>query len=195
MSKAEKDMQNSANRFKRIVWPQIQEWFGDNPNLIKTEDDEDRLRTAFDRVAGVDFWVVEKNEGMMSIASRVQTYDKTTFTIRYQRSSGNDTEYQKRIKQLNSDHELPTYTVQAYIDPTLEVLRNAAACKTRSLYEYISDGTPGEDWRLIGSDEAELFFPVRWSELDSEAELRVYDRVRAGLDVKPSGQAALSDWH
>lgn len=194
MSDVEQDMRVSAGYFETIVWPHISDWFGDEPVLYKTEDHPDMLRTEFDRVSGVDFWVVESGVGMLSIASRVQTYDKTTFTIRYSRGSGNDTEYQKRMRQLRSDHELPTYTVQAYVDPVLEALRNAAACRTEELYEYISSGEPGEDWNLIGSDESEVFFPVSWAELDTEVGLTVHNRNRAGLVKKPDNPADITAW-
>jgi len=85
------------------------------------------------------------------------------------------------FRQLHSHHELPTYTIQAYVDPVLEVLRNAAAIRTTSLYEHVEEGTPGEEWPLIPSNESESFFPVSWRELDEVAELVVQDRQRAAL--------------
>lgn len=195
MSNAKQDMQVSAGNFERLVWPRISHWFGDDLVLYKTEDHPDTLRTEFDRVSGVDFWAIERGAGMISVASRVQTYDKTTFTIRYSRGTGNETEYQKRMRQLRSDYELPTYTVQAYIDPTLEVLRNVAACRTDALYEYISQGEPGDDWPLISSNEHEMFFPVSWSELDCETDLLVHDRNRAGLEApKPDDPTDITAW-
>lgn len=194
MSKVEQDLRDSADNFRDIVWPRISHWFGDDPDLYKTEDHPGALHAEFDRVAGVDFWAVDGTAGMVSIASRVQTYDKTTFTVRYSRESGNDTEYQKRMRQLRSDYELPTYTVQAYIDPTLEVLRNAALCRTDEFYEYISNGEPGEDWDLIPSNENEMFFPVSWGELDPNVDLTVYDRFRAGLVTKPDDPTDITAW-
>jgi hypothetical protein len=186
MSNVDDDLANSRTRFEEIVWPEISEWFGDDPHLHRTEDKPGALREDFDCVGGVDYWVVERGAGMVSIASRVQTYDKTTFTVRYSRGTGNDTEYQKRMRQLNSHYELPTYTVQAYVDATLRALRNVAAVKTSSLYEYIATGTPGEDWPLIPSNENEFFFPVSWSELQGEVLLRVHDRHRSGLGPNPT---------
>lgn len=185
MSNFGDDLRDSRTRFEEIVWPEINGWFGDDPELHRTEDQPGALREDFDRISGVDYWAVEQGAGMVSIASRVQTYDETTFTVRYSRGTGNDTEYQKRMRQLNSHYELPTYTVQAYVDATLRVLRNVAAVRTRSLYEYIAAGTPGEDWPLIPSDENEYFFPVSWSELHGEVPIHVYDRNRAGLLSHP----------
>ncbi len=185
MSEFKHDLADSRTRFEEIVWPEINGWFGDDPELHRTEDKPGTLREDFDRVGGVDYWAVERGAGMVSIASRVQTYDKTTFTIRYSRGTGNDTEYQKRVQQLNSHYELPTYTVQAYVDATLRVLRNVAAVRTAPLYEYIMTGTPGEDWPLIPSDENEYFFPVSWSELHGEVPIQVHDRRRAELMPDP----------
>jgi len=186
MSDAKDDLADSRTRFEEIVWPKISDWFGDSPELHRTEDKSGDLRERFDRVGGVDYWVVEPDVGMVSIASRVQTYDKTTFTVRYSRASGNKTEYQKRIDQLNSHFELPTYTVQAYIDTTLGALRNVAAVKTKPFMKYITTGTPGDEWPLIPSDEEEYFFPVSWSELYGEVDIKVHNRHRAGLVPEPS---------
>jgi hypothetical protein len=185
MSDFDDDLEDSRTRFEEIVWPEINGWFGDGPELHRTEDKSGALREDFDHVGGVDYWAVERGAGMVSIASRVQTYDKTTFTVRYSRGTGNDTEYQKRMQQLNSHYELPTYTVQAYVDPTLRALRNVAVVRTAPLYEYIAAGTPGEDWPLIPSNEDEHFFPVSWSELQGEVSLRVHNRRRAGLIPDP----------
>jgi len=184
MSNVDRDMSDSRTRFESIVWPKIKHWFGDSPDLHRTEDTSGPLREDFDIVGGVDYWVVERGEGMLSIASRVQTYDETTFTIRYSRSTGNDTEYQKRMRQLENDYELPTYTVQAYIDVTLGMLRNAAAIRTKELYKHLSTGEPGEDWPLIQSNESEYFFPIEWDELHPITNLKVYDYNRADLVKK-----------
>lgn len=200
MSNWREDMSTSEANFRQIVWPEISDWFGEDTTLYATEDKSDELRRSFDVTAGVDFWVVESGLGMVSIASRVQTYDMTTFTVRYSRASGTDTEFQKRVKQLNGDYELPTWTVQAYIDPTLQILRNAAAIKTDELYEYILSQEIGEDFPLIDSNESEQFFPVEWCELDRNAQLKVHNRERAGLAQSKTvesnnyGSKTLSDY-
>ena len=183
MSKWRSDLEKSNQWFVNIVWPEVSEWFADeDAELIPIEGVDRELYNLFDTTAGVDFWIVERGEGMVSLASRVQKLDYTSFTIRYSRGSGAKTEYEKRISQLQSHYELPTYTLQAYIDPTLEVLRNAAMAPTEELYEYIrTAGEPGVDWPLIPSNENERFFPVFWDELDGVIDLTVHDRDRAGL--------------
>jgi hypothetical protein len=194
MSNVNNDLEDSRTRFEEIVWPNISDWFGDSPDLHRTEDKPGELREDFDRVGGVDYWAVDRGVGMLSIASRVQTYDKTTFTVRYSRGTGNKTEYQKRMDQLNSHYELPTYTVQAYIDTTLRVMRNVAAVKTKDLMKYIMTGTPGDDWPLIPSNENEYFFPVSWSELYGEIPIQVYNPHRAGLIPEPDNPEKITDY-
>lgn len=192
MSKAwERDLDDSKNHFCDIVWPQIKQWFGADAKLLKTEGRETALAKAFDAVMGVDYWTVDDGRGMAGIASRVQTYDKTTFTIRYERGSGVDTEHQKRLQQLNDDGlELPTYTLQAYVDPVLELLRNVAVCKTAELYAYIDETVcPGSERHpLIGSDESERFYPIAWTELDEHIDLKIYNRERANIPHSSSQQ-------
>lgn len=191
----EDDLATSTRQFKEIVWPEIRGWFGEDPMLHAAEGRDDALYEAFDQISGVDFWLVDCKAGMASIASRVQKCDETTFTIRHSRSSGVDTEHQKRMRQLHSDYELPTWTVQAYVDPVLEMLRNAAACRTDDLFQYIgAAGRPGDEWPLIQSDEDEFFYPVEWGELDSEINIRVHNRQRAGLVERPDDPSDITAW-
>lgn len=191
----ERDLSDSRRRFINIVWPEINTWFasGDSDadiELVPTEGADDYLSTEFDRTAGVDFWVIKSDTGMTSIASRVQTYDMTTFTVRYERGSGVDTEHQKRVRQYRDrDAHLPTYTIQAYVDATLCVLRNAGIIRTSELYEHIlSQRCPISEDELIGSDESEQFYAVPWSNLVTRG-LYVHDRDRAGLSER--GQQSL----
>lgn len=192
----EDDLAQSTRQFRDIVWPEIRHWFGDDPEIHPVEGRDDGLFQAFDQLAGVDFWLVNQGLGMASIASRVQSdYDYETFTIRHSRESGADTEHQKRMKQLTTDHQLPTWTVQAYVEPVLQVVQNAAACRSESLYQYISQkGEPGDEWPLIQSNESETFYPVPWSELDGELDLRIQNRSRAGLDVDPENPENIREW-
>ena len=185
MTKWRDDLGTSAKRFIEIVWPEIGDWFGGEIELISAEGVDADFHQILDREAGIDFWAVEHDAGVLSIASRVQTYDYTTFTVRYSRPTGTDTEYQKRVRQLDSHHELPTYTVQAYVDADLGMLRNAAWCRTEDLIRYVSNGTPGDDWPIVTTYSGESFIPIEWGELDPLIELHVHNRERAGLE--PTG--------
>lgn len=206
MNEVEEEMSTSSRWFKDAVWPEIQSWFGatGDVHLHTTEAQQSPVTTDFDIVSGIDYWVTDGKRGMTSIASRVQ-YDPhhkhTTFTIRYERPSGNDTEYQKRVRQRNSDeYVLPTYTVQAYVDTTLGCVYNAAAVKTEELYELIDAGTIGDDWPTKavydrGGEYDGQMLCVSWQEIDDTTELKLLDRQRAGLGAKyPDNPSTLEGW-
>jgi hypothetical protein len=190
MSKAqwEHDLSDSRRHFAHIVWPEIQHWFADDKQdveLLPTEGVNAPLHERFDTIAGVDFWIVDGGDRMVSLASRVQAqYDKTTYTVRYGRESGVDTEHQKRVRQYRDDTaHLPTYTLQGYVDATLGVLQNAAMLPTDQLYEYIiTHRCPITDDDLIPSNERERFYAVNWDNL-TQYDLRVYNWERAGLQA------------
>lgn len=201
------DLGASATGFKNIVWPEIKCWFGDG-ELIPVEGVNKDFYELQDQVAGIDFWVVKSDIAMVSIASRVQqSYNFSSFTVRYRRPSGVDTEHQKRKEQVNNGYDYPTYTVQAYVEPTLEVLLNAACVRTDQFYNYIQakePEEPGTDWPLIEARKGsphfrpgEEFYPVWWADLnDAEnVDLTVYDRDEAGLSRdRPSNPDKITAW-
>ena len=99
-----------------------------------------------DMLAGVDAWQVCSARGVMrGIASRVQDLDYDTFTIRYKRDSGAETEYAKRqraIHDIDGGWLLPHLTVQAYYHHGYEKFRCCAAVRTKELYGYIEKWLP-----------------------------------------------------
>jgi len=200
MSKVDRRIENTRNNFERFVWPEVRDLLAPNSqyvDLIPTEGVDDNLRNAFDTISGVDFWAVKSGNEMVSIASRVQPgHEFPTFTVRYELESGNDTEHQKRMKQYHSKlSHLPTYTVQAYIDPTIEALQNFAFVETKQLYDYIS-----RELCPIGKDEVverrgeANFYAVEWSELVGCTDIVIYDKGRADIDSNISKDASLTDW-
>lgn len=206
MSDVEAKMSTSARWFKTAVWPTIRSWFGPSGDveLHTTESQESPVATDLDIVSGIDHWVTDGDRGMTSIASRVQYnphHKHTTFTIRYDRPSGRDTEYQKRIRQLEcEDYVLPTYTVQAYVDTVLERVYNVAAVRTEDLYDLINSGTIGKDWPVKpvydrdGQYDGEMFC-VNWHAVDEEADLQVLSRPRAGLTPeRPDDPTSVTAW-
>lgn len=191
MSDAEDRIEDSRDNFQELVWPEIAEWFVDDPDaaeLIATEGDDHNLCEGFDTIGGVDFWLIDTPENrMMSIASRVQPeHEYASFTIRYRLTSGNDTEHHKRLKQYHdSIAHLPTWTVQAYVDETLGVLQNAATISTDDLYRYIDRCLcPIDEDIVIHRVNEPDFYPVWWSDLSGISDLRVYNWERADLKNK-----------
>lgn len=182
-------MSTSARWFREVVWDEIRHWFGDDVRLHATEGQDSPVANDFDTLAGVDYWMTVDDHGMISLASRVQYVNYTTFTIRFERPTGAETEYQKRCRQYdNDDYELPTWTVQAYIDTALGVVRNAAAVRTRELYDVILAGEPGDDWPIIpvtdeqGNPDGKML-AVDWETVDNDCEMFVKRRSRADLQT------------
>jgi len=63
-----------------------------------------------------------------------------SFTIRYARHTGTETEYEKRQKQIKNGYFYPAFTLQAYFDNrTDNNLLSIAVIKTMDLYRFIDD--------------------------------------------------------
>jgi len=195
---AEERIENSRNAFESVVWPEIMDWFVDDEEdaqLLPTEGEGGLLSTKFDTAGGVDYWVVESPARMFSIASRVQPqYEFPTFTVRYKLSTGNNTEHQKRVLQYRDNQaHLPTWTVQAYVEPTLGVLQNAACVSTADLYKYIINRRcPISEDELMSSDGDEWFYPVWWSKLLGCTDIKIYNESR--VDMTEQHQQSLDSF-
>jgi hypothetical protein len=103
------------------------------------EDSDNMVLKWMDQCAGIDV-VGLKNGHVSGIAMRVQPISKdknpwNTFTIRYERRTGNDTEYEKRMVEMREDYMHPTFTAQSY--HTGEQMRSACIMKTKDLYDFI----------------------------------------------------------
>lgn len=201
MTDVEERISASARWFREVVWGEISHWFGDDVKLHTTEMQDSPVAEDFDTLAGVDYWITVADAGMVSLASRVQYVDYTTFTIRYERPTGAETEYQKRRRQYrNNDYELPTWTVQAYVDTTLGVIRNVAAVRTQELYSLVLSREVGDDWPIIpvtddrGSPDGKMI-AVDWQTVDDECEMLVKKRARAGLyPAAPDDAGDITAW-
>ena len=142
-----RDLSKSARCFLDVVWPEIAGCMGRGtlePVEGVTTDD---LRRQLDTLAGIDAWqFCPERGGMRGLATRVQCYDFDTFTIRYGRDSGAETEYAKRlraIKQRDAGWLLPPLTIQAYVDADYRSLRAAAIVHTSDLYLYVEKHLSG----------------------------------------------------
>jgi hypothetical protein len=95
--------------------------FGKVISAEEVTDKRDFVRQ-LDILAGIDAWHIIDGYGMRGIASRVQECDPSwdTFTIRWDRSNGIETERHKRLRAIHNKAEgllLPHITVQAYVTP------------------------------------------------------------------------------
>ncbi len=136
------DLARSADAFEHIIWPTIREHVGGG-RLIRTERQRDALCYALDTEAGVDYVQCVQHYGVRGLAARVQAgWRYSTFTVRAHRLSGTETEFSKRIRQLDDVGQgrgwiYPVFTVQAYLDREWGTLQRVAVVNTQVLYEYL----------------------------------------------------------
>lgn len=174
----ETDLSDSARSFQSVVAPIVSDWIGgelvSNEGVMDSET-ADRL----DRESGIDVWKFEQGEGTVAVASRIQFGENAiddredapwnTFTVRYERSSGVDTEYQKRKRDLRRpENLLPYYTVQAYLTEPEGEIFSIGMIDTESLIRFIEENLEGNENERnrvgYGTQKApEPEIPDRWA--------------------------------
>lgn len=170
------DLSDSASDFLRCVYPAIEKYIGGG-ELIPTETlYKNEIFKKLDIHSGIDAWQLNSIHGIRGIASRVQWGNMAwnTFTIRYVRSSGAKTEYEKRLWAVKSNGGwiYPYYTVHAYINERggNGTLMSAAITKTKDLYIFTEKGLKTMDItkrsaphkiRQVFSDN-NLFISIDW---------------------------------
>ncbi len=154
--------QTDMNRFTSSVEDIIHK-LGIEGEIISVESDNNQVCKWLDKVSGVDY-VVKNNNDVFGIAMRIQEIAPTSssydsFTIRSTRSSGNTTEFVKRINSIHSGSFYPAYTIQAYVQDG-EIL-SAACVNTKNLYEFIKLHSYMIKKRWSDNE----FLIVKWSDL------------------------------
>lgn len=211
MSEAwEHDLEESREAFVDLVTPVIEEWTGGE--LVNIESvTETSVANKLDSVAGVDAWDFDMGSGVRGVASRVQfDYPYDTFTIRKSRGSGAETEFDKRLRQINNGLLKVDYTVQAYVARNAWRLDSVAKVKTEPLIKFIEDGKEGTktSWYEDGYGEGDYwtqstfedghqeFYCVDWNYLrDQGVGVRISRPYRDPDDRVPSKkQSGLSDF-
>jgi len=171
----EKDMDDSAYDFMRVVWPVIKKPIGGG-QLVSVESVISNISFIkdLDIYAGIDAFQIQKlNNRMRGIGSRVQwdnpnyppNKDWHTFTIRKSRSSGATTEYEKRIKAIDGDGNFlwPSITVQAYVTKRRTgTLINTAVVDTKAMFDFIKAGKAEVK---ENNDDGNKFYRVDWEQL------------------------------
>lgn len=177
-----RDLGRSARLFKDVVYPEIEDWYGEGHVRMVEAETTTELAELLDQRAGIDAWHVESDAGMQSIASRVQDANGfNTYTIRKQRRSGAKTEFAKRKEAIANDYEHPLWTVQAYVDYDTEEIQNIGVCRTVDLFEYVRVGRKGVEWTTnsVRRNGAATFIVVQFGDLldwrEREYEMYVLD--------------------
>jgi hypothetical protein len=157
-------------------------------DLVNIETNDTQLANLFDQYSGIDaFQVVNKQ--LRGVAIRVQwgkAWD--TFTIRFRRSSGARTEYEKRSEAIFSDkgYLYPYLTIQAYIDKRDDAQNILSCCvvKTLDLYKYIFVNMPNLKPRTC--PEGNEFLHIKFDDL-SRAGAQL---IRFGTEYQKQKRAA-----
>lgn len=115
---------------------------------------DDETAEKLDTLAGTDLFIYNKRS-MSGIASRIQVGKNwRTFTIRYKRDNGKDTEFKKRKFAIENDMFYPKFTYQAYVtSETGGKLLGLAIMPTKSLFKYIDEHKDETEERHTGSSQ------------------------------------------
>ena len=139
------DLRKSARLFVDVVWPAISPLLGGGDFVSLESENAAGLKFSLDTLAGIDGFQVQRRDNFVrGIATRVQcvkSHDEAynTFTIRYSRANGAETEWVKRVRAITAEYTplaYPELTVQAYVHRDTDELISAAIVPTRALYLY-----------------------------------------------------------
>jgi hypothetical protein len=181
-----KDLEKSSRLFREHVAPLLAAHL-QRGHIVLAEDTSDRrdFVVQLDQLAGIDAWQIIPGHAMRGIASRVQeapwgSFD--TFTIRWCRFNGIETERHKRLRALHEKNEgwlLPHLTCQTYVTPKLV---RVGVVLTELLFLEVESHLVGKDVATLTSSKLPvcsrtttnaMFLAVRWD----------WDRIRSGLTI------------
>lgn len=169
---AEAQLKFSEAAFRDIVWPYIGPMVGGGE--LRTLESGDHTR------GGIDAYTVLRN-GVRTIAQRTQRiddYDKpSTFTIRFKRTAGGTTEWDKRIAAYEVGNDLPALTVQAYVHEASRTFVKAAVVHTLPFYAWCNKNRHLlEEHR--NRDDGNGFYSVQWADIMRHGEVPIATRDR-----------------
>ena len=135
------DLNESASDFVHIVWPAVSSLCGGGTLYPVEAARHLGIIVALDNCSGIDaFQMLPSGTVLRGVASRIQ-YGRyyPTFTLRYKRSNGAVTEFEKRlyaIRHVAQGCIYPHLTIHAYMSRPKGKLLAVAVTETRALYHY-----------------------------------------------------------
>lgn len=153
--KLEQDLKQSSKAFLELAWPKLSKKLGGGEIMPVETVTDSTFADALDQLAGIDAWQVFGNrDGIRGIASRMQP-DRNfrTFTIRYRRMQGRETEWKKRVRAIDDKRGalFPFLTVQGYYNSAQNHLLSVAAIRTLDLFDtmrpFEDDAVLYQNWR------------------------------------------------
>lgn len=131
--------------------------------ILRVEKQKNDILIIIDQCAGIDY-IRKDDTGLQGIAWRAQWGDKAwnTFTIRYKRHSGAETEYEKRMREIRNGYLYPAFTMQGYFDDrSKNNPLSVGIVKTDDLYKIVANRP--EIVHKNHSDNQFVF--VRWQDI------------------------------
>lgn len=114
--------------------------------MVQVEGIGETIAALLDTRSGIDA-LIDNGNGLSGVAIRIQEHSKRnwgTYTIRYRRSSGAETEYAKRKREFSQSRRniYPNITIQLYKDG--KHILGGAVCWTADLIETAIEYEPFE---------------------------------------------------
>lgn len=127
----------TTENFAKYVAPILREKF----HAVEVHDTEslnDEESKRLDREHCIDGYFVTADGNKEYFASRIQSSNYTTFTIRKSRDTGNIAEYEKLCKLIDRGELYPKWFIQSYINDSVTV----AIVETTTLIDFIKKTNP-----------------------------------------------------
>lgn len=170
------DLSDSVEALNSIKETVLAKLISGKIHTVECSDNE--ILMLLDQKSGVDY-IRENETGLQGIAARVQWVGDiqpyNTFTIRKERKSGAQTEFEKRMQQIEQGYFYPAFTLQAYFDNReLNKLKSIAIVGTKKLYEFIKQNINNPD-KVYTNKSDNTFLYVHWSDL-TDCGVKIYPR-------------------
>lgn len=164
----------SIEKFKDAITEHIK------GNLVSIELQDETIAKMFDMYSGIDALHITPDNQMRGVALRCQwrnskwkaSYPFNTFTIRYSRSTGAKTEYEKRMEAIygGMGYLYPYLTIQAYFDDKSnpQEILSFAIVRTEDMYRVVSNNIDNPrivQKRTVGED-GNIFLAINFSTLE-----------------------------
>jgi len=137
----DKDLKDSVIALEKIKGNYLSKIISGKIHTIESRRNE--ILILLDMKSGIDY-IREDENGLQGIAARCQwddgrpSYPYNSFTIRFKRHTGAETEFEKRNKQIQHGYFYPAFTLQAYFDNRENNnLLSLGIIPTRTLYDFI----------------------------------------------------------
>ena len=160
----ENDLKLSTDIFERYIKEPLEKALGGRIEGAETK--KDAISKLLDEQCGIDYAIKDNKTGQVrGIANRINVKPFPTFTIRYSKDSGVQTEYEKRRIAIYGCFYFPHWTVQEFVtDSVIKI----AYIPTKVLYKYIEEHINDEKCVGRGRTSNADFLWVFWDKVGAK---------------------------